>query len=167
MQVVAQSIGVSAATLERWRADALVNGKKTGGWTAVARLDAVVTTASMSEEEKNAWCRAAVGAATGCVGFIARRRRAGIGQQDTQVVGHDLGGEVLAIGVLGEAWRGVADQARARGLTRDLAGGGGEHCVNEQDFARSTRQRHYQGLPARCSGIAGMAGSHCRNTQFG
>lgn len=58
VQVVAQSIGVSAATLERWRADALAKGKKTGGWTAAARLDAVVTTASMSEEEKNAWCRA-------------------------------------------------------------------------------------------------------------
>lgn len=52
-------MGVSAATLERWRADALAEGKKTGGWTAAARLDAVVvTTASMSEEEKNAWCRA-------------------------------------------------------------------------------------------------------------
>ena len=47
--------------------------------------------------------RGAVGAASGHVGFIARRRQAGIGQQDMHVVGHDLGGEVLAIGVLGEA----------------------------------------------------------------
>ena len=39
-------------------AEALAGGKKSGGWTAAARLDAVVTTASLSEEEKNAWCRA-------------------------------------------------------------------------------------------------------------
>jgi hypothetical protein len=55
---VAQAVGVSAATLDRWRADALASGRKTGGWTAAARLEAVVSTASMSEEEKNAWCRA-------------------------------------------------------------------------------------------------------------
>lgn len=58
VQTVAQAVGVSAATLERWRADALAQGRKSGGWTAAARLDAVVTTASMSEEEKSAWCRA-------------------------------------------------------------------------------------------------------------
>jgi len=58
VHTVAQAVGVSAATLERWRADALADGRKTGGWTAAVRLDAVVTTASMSEEEKNAWCRA-------------------------------------------------------------------------------------------------------------
>lgn len=58
VHTVAHAVGVSAATLERWRADALAGGKKTGGWTATARFDAVVTTASMSEEEKNAWCRA-------------------------------------------------------------------------------------------------------------
>lgn len=58
VEVVAQSVGVSVATLERWRSDALADGKKSGGWTAAARLDAVITTASMSEEEVNAWCRA-------------------------------------------------------------------------------------------------------------
>ena len=56
--VVAQQVGVSAATLERWRSDALASGRKHGGWTAAARLDAVLTTASMSEEQKSAWCRA-------------------------------------------------------------------------------------------------------------
>lgn len=55
---VAQQVGVSTATLERWRADALASGKKHGGWTAAARFDAVLTCAAMSEEQKNAWCRA-------------------------------------------------------------------------------------------------------------
>lgn len=58
VRVVAQSVGVSEATQERWRAKAIANGKQTGGRTAAARLEAAVTTASMSEEEKNAWCRA-------------------------------------------------------------------------------------------------------------
>lgn len=58
VNVVALQVGVSASTLERWRSDALVSGKKSGGWTAAARFEAVLTTASMSEEQKNVWCRA-------------------------------------------------------------------------------------------------------------
>lgn len=58
VNVVALQVGVSASTLERWRADALASGKKSGGWTAAARFEAVLTTASMSEEQKHAWCRA-------------------------------------------------------------------------------------------------------------
>lgn len=54
---VSAKVGVSASTLERWRADALASGKKSGGWTAAARFEAVLTTASMSEEQKSAWCR--------------------------------------------------------------------------------------------------------------
>jgi hypothetical protein len=57
LNVVAREIGVSAETLERWRADALASGRKTGGWTAAARLEAVLTTAALSEEQTNAWCR--------------------------------------------------------------------------------------------------------------
>jgi transposase len=57
-KVVAQAAGVSTATLERWRAEALASGKRHGGWTAAARFDAVLTCAAMSEEQKNAWCRA-------------------------------------------------------------------------------------------------------------
>lgn len=55
--VVSREIGVSVATLERWRTDALASGKKSGGWTAAARFEAVLTTATMSEEARNAWCR--------------------------------------------------------------------------------------------------------------
>lgn len=57
VNTVAQAVGVSASTLERWRAQALADGQRSGGWTAAARLDAVVTTASMSEAETSAWCR--------------------------------------------------------------------------------------------------------------
>jgi transposase len=57
IDAVSREIGVSVSTLERWRADALASGKREGGWTAAARLEAVLTTASMSEEERNAWCR--------------------------------------------------------------------------------------------------------------
>ena len=58
LEVVAREMGVSAGTLERWRADALASGRKSGGWTPVARLEAVITTASMNEADKSAWCRA-------------------------------------------------------------------------------------------------------------
>lgn len=55
--MVSRQIGISADTLERWRADALADGQKSGGWTAGARFESLLTTASMNEEEKNAWCR--------------------------------------------------------------------------------------------------------------
>ena len=42
---LAKEIGVSVQTLERWRED------------AQSRLEAVITTAAMSEAGKNAWCR--------------------------------------------------------------------------------------------------------------
>ena len=57
LKVVAAAVGVSASTLERWRSEALASGKKSGGWTAAARFDAVLVTASMSEAQKAAWCR--------------------------------------------------------------------------------------------------------------
>lgn len=41
--VVAREVGIGAGTLERWRED--------------ARLEAVITTATMSEADKGAWCR--------------------------------------------------------------------------------------------------------------
>ena len=54
---VSQEEGVSVATLERWRADAL-SKPAPRAWTAAARLQAVITTAAMEESERNAWCRA-------------------------------------------------------------------------------------------------------------
>ena len=58
LELVSREVGVSVGTLERWRADALASGRKCGGWTPVARLEAVIATASMNEADKSAWCRA-------------------------------------------------------------------------------------------------------------
>ena len=62
VEVVSREVGVSVATLERWRADALANGagERHGGgqrWTPAARLEAVIATAVMDEAARSAWCR--------------------------------------------------------------------------------------------------------------
>ena len=55
--VVSQETGIAIGTLERWLADALSKPARGRAWTAGARLEAVITTASMSESGKSAWCR--------------------------------------------------------------------------------------------------------------
>jgi transposase len=57
VEAVAQELGVSAATLERWRSDALSRPAGERAWTAAARLEAVLTTAPMDEAARGAWCR--------------------------------------------------------------------------------------------------------------
>jgi DNA-binding transcriptional MerR regulator len=57
VEIVAREIGIGVDTLERWRAQALVRPVRERVWTAVARFDAVLTTAVMNEAGKNAWCR--------------------------------------------------------------------------------------------------------------
>jgi transposase len=57
VQKVSQELGVSVATLERWRADALSTPARERVWTAAARLQAVITTAAMDESQRSAWCR--------------------------------------------------------------------------------------------------------------
>ena len=57
VQTVSQELGVSVATLERWRADALSTPARERAWTAAARLQAVITTAAMDESQRSAWCR--------------------------------------------------------------------------------------------------------------
>jgi transposase len=54
---VSQEIGVSVATLERWRADALSMPARERARTAAARLQAVIARAAMDEAQCNAWCR--------------------------------------------------------------------------------------------------------------
>jgi transposase-like protein len=43
--------------LERWRANALSQPVRERQWTAAARFEAVLLTATMDETGKNAWCR--------------------------------------------------------------------------------------------------------------
>ena len=67
IDVVSREVGISVTTLGRWRADALANGsgERCGAsagagsqrWTAMARLQAVITTAAMDEATRSAWCR--------------------------------------------------------------------------------------------------------------
>ena len=54
---MSQEIGVSVATLERWRADALSRPARERAWTAAARLEAVIATAAMDEAQRSTWCR--------------------------------------------------------------------------------------------------------------
>jgi len=60
IDVVSRDVGVSVATLQRWRAQAsaqpgeLADGQR---WTPAARLEAVIATAAMDEATRSAWCR--------------------------------------------------------------------------------------------------------------
>ena len=57
MESVAREIGVGVSTLERWRSDALSRPARERAWTAAARFEAVLMTASLDEAGKSAWCR--------------------------------------------------------------------------------------------------------------
>ena len=57
LELVVREVGIAAGTLERWREDAQSRPARGRAWTAGARLEAVVTTASMNEAGKSAWCR--------------------------------------------------------------------------------------------------------------
>ena len=56
ISTVSQEMGISVATLERWRADALSMPARERAWTAAARLQAVIATAAMDEAQLRAWC---------------------------------------------------------------------------------------------------------------
>ena len=56
VSTVSQEIGVSVATVERWRADALSMPARERAWTAAARLQAVIATAAMDETQLSTWC---------------------------------------------------------------------------------------------------------------
>lgn len=57
IQMVSQELGVSVATLERWRAVALSAPARERVWTPAARLQAVIATAAMHEAQRSVWCR--------------------------------------------------------------------------------------------------------------
>ena len=56
---VSAKVGISVATLERWRAEVLANAAEDQPrrWTPAARLEAVIATAGLNETERSAWCR--------------------------------------------------------------------------------------------------------------
>lgn len=57
LREVAREIGVSVTTLERWREQSRSSGARERRWTAAARLEAVIATAAMTEQQRSAWCR--------------------------------------------------------------------------------------------------------------
>ena len=57
LELVAQEVGIGSATLQRWREDAQTRPALGRAWSAAARLQAVVTTAALAVNDKNAWCR--------------------------------------------------------------------------------------------------------------
>lgn len=57
LAALAQEVGVSADTLERWRSAALAQPAQQRSWTAAARLEAVISTAALDEAARGAWCR--------------------------------------------------------------------------------------------------------------
>ncbi len=57
VEVVAREIGVAAGTLRRWREEVQSRPARGRAWTAVGRLEAVITAAALDEAAKSAWCR--------------------------------------------------------------------------------------------------------------
>ena len=57
IETVARELSISVTTLERWRAEALSRPARERAWTAAARFEAVLMTASLDEAGKSAWCR--------------------------------------------------------------------------------------------------------------
>ena len=57
VEALSRELGISADTLERWRSEALTSPARERAWSAAARLDAVLTTTSMDEATRSAWCR--------------------------------------------------------------------------------------------------------------
>ncbi|KOR41526.1 transposase [Xanthomonas oryzae] len=90
--MLSREIGVSEATLERWLSQALAEPQRERVWTAAARFDAVLTTASMEEVTRNAWCRSngvypqalAQWRAAAQLSLVEPGELGGGGRQDTQ-----------------------------------------------------------------------------------
>ena len=57
VEVVAREVGIGVGTLQRWLDDVQSMPARGRAWTAAARFDAVITTSTMDEASKSAWCR--------------------------------------------------------------------------------------------------------------
>jgi len=58
LELVSKEVGIAVDTLQRWRDGVQSMPVRGRAWTAPARLQAVITTAALSEADKIAWCRA-------------------------------------------------------------------------------------------------------------
>ena len=57
LELVSKEVGIAVKTLQSWRDEIPPKPARGRAWTAPARLQAVITTAALSEADKNAWCR--------------------------------------------------------------------------------------------------------------
>ena len=57
VRLVAEEVGVTMQTMERWREEVQSRPARAQAWTASSRLEAVITAAAMDEAGKGAWCR--------------------------------------------------------------------------------------------------------------
>ncbi len=57
LESVCKEVGITVNTLERWRETVQSMPARGRAWTASAKLQAVITTAALSEVDKSAWCR--------------------------------------------------------------------------------------------------------------
>lgn len=57
LDTLSRELSISVATLQRWRAEALASPAQPRAWTAQARFEAVLLTATLDEASKSAWCR--------------------------------------------------------------------------------------------------------------
>ena len=57
LELVSKEVGITVQTLERWRESLQSMPARVRAWTAPTKLQAVITTAALSEVDKNAWCR--------------------------------------------------------------------------------------------------------------
>lgn len=57
LELVSKEVGIASATLQRWSKSVQSMPARGRAWTAPAKLQAMITTAALSEIDKNAWCR--------------------------------------------------------------------------------------------------------------
>ncbi len=57
LELVSKEVGITVDTLERWSESLHSMPARGRAWTAPTKLQAVITTAALSEIDKNAWCQ--------------------------------------------------------------------------------------------------------------
>lgn len=57
LELVSKEVGIAVGTLQRWQDSVQSMPARGRAWTAPAKLQAVITTAALSEADQSAWCR--------------------------------------------------------------------------------------------------------------